>query len=532
MTNLPTFQYDNEGNATNFSIPTALPGAVGIAQARKSIVDLVNQGATYSEALQEVRDGYYDSLGALQLRAQLYDLYSHVLLDPANYILPYIRPVERLRVASEFASTAKWSDEVLDLNKTALEAAKASGNIDEIAEVAQKTQKLVGKNATAFQKAQDAGDVEKAAQITDKLLKEVGLTQTDKIALYLTGKQDPLNIKPSFLRQGLAERLFGELTPEARASELVTTIQDNVGSYIIARSDDPYQIAGDIRRAATGAVGPEMGHAFVTREGRAAQGLMMGFDTEGQKLIGAYDLIKDERLILSNLATELGIREEKVMGMLANGDFATVSRLSKNMLDPQQLEALYNTLKGMPYSAEVFKLQLMNQLAEHTAKQAVLMYGVKQRGFALKLTAAVKSAETLAFLRINPGYMIRNVLNNELTMIGRGLGVNMDDLQKIVTDTIGWRPPRMDQGFGAIGDALGVPQDAASRVISDAARGTRGSLDRFTDYVNNIKPFGKFDMGYLSSKAEKSASQRAFVTGYLQGWNRYFWKPGKGFDEI
>ncbi len=175
-------------------------------------------------------------------------------------------------------------------------------------------------------------------------------------------------------------------------------------------------------------------------------------------------------MILSNLATELGIRKEKVMGMLANGDFETVARLSNNIVSPQQLETLYQGLKGMPYSTEVFKLQLMGKLSEHTAQQAVLMYGVKQRGFALKLSTAVKSAETLVFLRINPGYAVRNVLNNELTMIGRGLGVNMGDIQKIVRETIGWRPAVMDKGFGAIGDALGVPQDAASKVIANAAR--------------------------------------------------------------
>jgi len=109
--------------------------------------------------------------------------------------------------------------------------------------------------------------------------------------------------------------------------------------------------------------------------------------------------------------------------------------------------------------------------------------------------------------------------------------VNIDDLQKVVGDVIGFEPHRFKDGFGAIGDALGAPKDKAGQIIADAAIGKKGSLDRFTDWVNDIKPFGKFDMGALSSRAERSASQRAFVTGYLQGWNRYFWKPGKGFDD-
>ena len=324
MTNLPTYTYDPDGNVTGYSIPTELPGAEGIAQARKDIVDLVNQGATYSEALTEVRSGYYDSLGALAIRAQMYDLYQHVLLDPLNILMPYFKPIERLRVAAEFASTAKWSDEVLDLNRTALAAAKAGGSMDEVVAIANKARSIPGQRGlttkilkteqklfTTLNNAQNAGDVEKAADVTEKLLNRVGITRYENVAMYLTGKTDPL--KP----QTRLEKLkLGGLTPEARSSELVTTVHDNVGSYIIGRSDDPYRIAEDMRRAAAGAVGPEMGHAFVTREGRAAQSLIKGFDLETKKLIDTFDLIADDRLILTRLADDLGVAEEKVIGVL------------------------------------------------------------------------------------------------------------------------------------------------------------------------------------------------------------------------
>jgi hypothetical protein len=523
MTNLPTYKYDDEGRISGMSLPADLPGAAGIAQARKDISNLVAGGATYSEALQEVKSGYYDSLGALQMRAQLYDLYQHILLDPLNIVMPYVKPIERLRVASELASTTKWADDVLDANKGLLAAAKIEGNMEGIVAVAQKTQKLVGKTATAFKKAQDAGDIAKAAKITEKLLDDVGITRWERIALYLTGKTDPL--KP----QSLAERLkFGGLTPEARASELMTTVSDNIGAYILGRADDPYQWASDINRAASGAVGPEMGHAFVTREGRAVQGLLGAANIEAQKLIGAFDLIKDERAILGAVADALGVTKEKVMGLLADGDFAGVARMSGNILDAQQLDVLYKTLKDMPFSEDMFKFQLMNKIADVTAQQGVLMFGVKQRGFAEKLAGAVKAAETLAFLRINPAYFVKNALNNEMTIIGRGMGVNMGDIETIVRDVIRFESPRMRQGFGMIGDALGAPTDSASRIISDAARGERGFLDKMTDAIGRIKPFGKLDMGYLSSRAERSASTRAFVTAWLQGYKQ-FWKAGKGY---
>jgi hypothetical protein len=528
MTNLPTFNYDDNGNVTNILIPNALPGAEGIVKARKDIEALVSQGATYSEALMQTKDEYYNSLGALQIRAQLYDLYSHILLDPVNFVLPYVKPIERLRVAADFASVTRWADDVILDSRKIIDTAVEAGDISKIAEVAQKTQKLTGKTLDAFTAAEKAGDVRKAAQITNKILDDVGLTTKDRIVLSLTGRTDPLKPESKWKRYN---PLYGfGLTPEARASEAVTTLQDNIGAYIFARSDDPARITQDIVRASAGATGPELGHAFVTVEGRASQAFLKGAEIKATERLGQYTALAAERLQLANVADALKLDEVKVMGMLADGDFATVARLTNGAFAPEDLMALYEKLKDMPYSAKVFKFKLMNDIGEVAAQNAVLQFGVKQRGFAHKLAAAVKSAETLAFLRINPGYMIRNVFNNEMTIIGRGLGVNMDDIGKIVDDVLGFEPSRLKAGFGAIGDALGEPTDAASKVIANASRGERGFLDKATDALNRFKPFGKFDMGYLSAKAEANASQRAFISGYLQAWNRYFWKPGKGFD--
>jgi hypothetical protein len=562
MTNLPTYDFDNAGNIRGFRMPVDLPGAAGIAKARNDIISLVDQGMTHSEALRAVKEGYYDSLGALQLRAQLYDLYSHVLLDPLNVVLPALRPIERLRGASEFYNITKWADDVVDLNKVALTEAKAAKNMDDIVKIAGMTLGTVDRGSIArnigrfadklrlprntarrlfnqLSEAQKAGDIDKAADITEKLLDRVGLKWNEKFALYITGKQDPLNIPSSPFSRAAAwmdERVPinkyapWRLTPEAKAQELVATVQDNVGAYIIAHFDDPYDVAEALRRAASGAVGPEMGHAFLTREGRAVQGILKGFDVETQKLIGAYDQIKDQRLMLAKIAETIGSTKEDVMGLLAKGDYNSVSRMTNGLASPEMLEGLYKSLENMPYSTKLFKLELMNKLADHTAHVGVTMFGIQGRGFAQKLAAAVKSAETLAFLRINPGYAVRNFLNNEFTIIGRGLGgVSMSEIEDLAK-SLGFEPFRMSQGYGYIGDALGVSEDVGTKVIADAARGERGALDRFTDYVNNIKPFGRFDMGALSAQAEVSASRRAFVAGYLQGWNRYFWKPGKGFD--
>ena len=68
-------------------MPSELPGVAGLVQARQQIMA--------GKPLEEVRAEYYNSLGSLALRAQLHDMYLHVLGDPLNWILPVLKPVER-----------------------------------------------------------------------------------------------------------------------------------------------------------------------------------------------------------------------------------------------------------------------------------------------------------------------------------------------------------------------------------------------------------------------------------------------------
>ena len=95
VTNLPQFVYGQsrkskypgtekivEGSpVVGLKITNDLPGAkVGLADARQKIKALMAQGVPAKDALAMVRDEYYNGLGALALRAQLNDMYSHVLL--------------------------------------------------------------------------------------------------------------------------------------------------------------------------------------------------------------------------------------------------------------------------------------------------------------------------------------------------------------------------------------------------------------------------------------------------------------------
>ena len=100
------------------------------------ITQLTSQGYTASEALQQVKDGYYENLGALQMRAQLYDMYVHVLGDPINYVFPMIKPIERIKALSYFASSSRWADDVVDAARVSTKALRAGdlAKFDEVRE--------------------------------------------------------------------------------------------------------------------------------------------------------------------------------------------------------------------------------------------------------------------------------------------------------------------------------------------------------------------------------------------------------------
>jgi len=82
VTNKPIFR---DGK---WIMPSDLPGISALVQARQQIMG----GAK----LEDVRGEYYNNLGSLAIRAQMHDMYLHVLGDPLNWLLPVIKPVERL----------------------------------------------------------------------------------------------------------------------------------------------------------------------------------------------------------------------------------------------------------------------------------------------------------------------------------------------------------------------------------------------------------------------------------------------------
>jgi hypothetical protein len=527
MFNLPTLRRDKDGKVTGISIPNDLPGVNGMVQARQKIAQYVAQGMSENEALIKTRDEYYNGLGALALRAQLYDTYFHVVADPLNYIMPALKPVEALQARRISALTGKIAYSAEELTSFANKAqdaanlAKTAGKLEDAASYANEAQRLT----------------ELVGQVSRGEVKQ--LDRLDKFSILLTGG-DPL-AKPTGKFTNFITKPF-QLTPQSKAQELLTMVNNNISTKIVARLwDDPdaiNKIADTVSRASKGATGVEYGHAFLTMEGRTVQGFLGGSDTLVNKIREDFNALERERGLLQVLKDTVGDTPESILKQAAESpevlfktlqEKALASPLAAQLmqsgeLTPDSLNQLSKILKDVPYDKETAIVHMLGALEEQAARQAIVQFGVEKNGLLTRWSNAIKSAESLAFMRINPSYAVRNAINNEVTLVSRGVFNIMGEaeIREFWTDQ-GFVPKRLADAFTAAGEKLTTGK--GEQVISEATR-VKGKLEDFKQFVNDIQ-LGKgniLDVTKHSQAMEQSASRRAMTSGYQQFFHK-FWKP-------
>lgn len=145
------------------------------------------------------------------------------------------------------------------------------------------------------------------------------------------------------------------------------------------------------------------------------------------------------------------------------------------------------------------------------------MFGVKARGMLQAGAEALKAAESLAFLKLNPAYPVMNWVNNNMTMLARGTfgSFTMDFAEKLWKE-LGYEPPRLRAGIGIGGKSVGGAEEVVASAISKASQGEPGWPGKIADWFKG-RNLGKFDMGTVAREVERKASIRAYTAGYLQG---------------
>lgn len=493
VSNLPTFQNGQ------LQVESDLPGTYALVEARK----LMQQG----KSLAEVRDALYNNLGALKLRSQLQDTFGHIALDPLNYVGAFVKPVEKLTALRNLALAGKI--DVAAAEKIA-QGLRDAGRIEEAVKVenALSDAQKAGKTITGMDKAVISlfGG---AAYLDDK----------SKLGKVLTSKFNPL-----------------ALTPESKAHELIDMAEKNVTAYLINNSDTPEDFLRNMEAVAKGSVGDQWGHIALTPQGRVIQGVFNHADASVKSLGQEWKLYADERNALETVSAALNLDANKIWS-LAKDNPEELTRLIAGaakdgklvVTDPKVVEAIGNIPNGV-VTREKFFANASALIEDSAAKIAISRFGVSPKKFITKLSDTVKKYETLAFIKINPANAVRNKLNNEVTLVARGLyGTPMSAVKSYWKDK--WMPQIFSRGFNVAGDGLEQEFDFAAKTLSKALQGDdNGVLKKIGGIADNLN-LGPADLSKLSQKAEAGASIRASTNAYIQFGNDY-WNPKTGFTSI
>lgn len=528
-------------------IPNDLGGAAALTQARQRIAELVAGGSNYHDAAIIARDEYYASLGALAIRAQVQDLTWHLVIDPVNIILGTVKPVERLHVLrGKLVGLEATAEELAALEKTA-DAAR-----------------------TSLKLAEDANDVEGIARATAEVTRaeqalefahKTTLTPAEQRLTQLFGKDRIINLTggapdAAIPKPGVKNlwNLFA-LTPQARAHEILTIVRDFAVSHVISANrtaEGGYDVEGIVRglqRIADGAHAPELGHAVASIEGRTFRSITGMFAGKADELLASWKATGNlERPLLDVMSETLGVSPYEIIRRIDQGENSAVlaqflgklaqapdaqqvvqGLLQANNLaelTPDVLARLGNVLgnkagKFAGYTDELFVAELMGHLTDAAAQQAIRQFGVKARGVVADMAELVKAGEALAFLKANPGYPVRNWINNNVTLIARGaFGTALDTSAKKFDELFGFVPPRYSEGVGAADLIEEFSQgtlrnattydEGAQKIINAGKADNR--LNQASDALKRFRLPGPLDMTRNAAGIERAASERAYFT--------------------
>lgn len=531
---------------------SAMPGIIGMNKAR----NLISQGASIEEAKAAV----YEDMGALMLRGQIQDTFLHIFADPLNVILSEAKLITRVHAIRNAAlldagratvAEVRLAREMADAAESALRAAEAAGRpLDMSADLVR----------DAIRAAETAAELEGKA-----------FSPAQRFAVWITGGMPFSDKAVQSMSKGkwasIAARLNPfELTPQARAAE-VLQLTSKLTENMIAGETDVNRILETISKAASGAFSGEVGHIMATPAGRNLQSFMKGSSARVEALTSFYranegaitdvramaDLVgEDVHRFMAGLQKDPAATWAKVQAALggAPSDATRAARslveegVAARALGPDAMKGIAETFKEAPFSLESFKLYALNEVMDQAKQQAILQFGVKASGFWQNAAEELKALETLAFLRLNPAYAVKNWWNNKITMVARGVYGHMplDDIWKFWESEVGVIPPRLASGYGAADIAVAVEeglgpaaraQGAYQRAAADlgkVASGKPGIGKRISERVTKI--LGRLDAGKWAANMEASASMQATTKAFMDLWPEMLGRMVDDLDKV
>lgn len=182
--------------------------------------------------------------------------------------------------------------------------------------------------------------------------------------------------------------------------------------------------------------------------------------------------------------------------------------------------------EGIAYNDDMFKAQMYAQLMDSTAQWTKSWFDVQPEPMLIRMSQALKNAQSLVLLGLNPNYVFNNVINNTVTMLADGtFGLRNQEQIGNFWKRMGVEPARLRQGVTALDDVR-----AKSNSILTEATKVGDAVDKFGDATGRLTDKWGI-LGNISRKAESWASAQGFTTSTYKAWNK-LWKEGVGFDAM
>lgn len=454
------------------------------------------------------------------------DLIGHVVLDPIDYLLPAsVNEVVKL--------SAKFSGN--DLLKVAFET--STGPMAAI-----KKYKAI---------ANISGDVDKLKDTSwlNKFILDIDATGNKK---WLVKSEDTSNWL------GGVKAFFG-LTPEARSSEAIRNFATNL-SIIVKNTDmTPEEVFDfiDALKLSDENVIANMStnHPWLkSPDGAATVFMLRDYDAAG-KIMETYRATRPYYDYLSDMSKALGMEPEDLLSKMNDDsiealfksaidnsvdDDALSMRLKTSATNPSKQMTVDELIKikdvftkgtaPAPFDASAFKTQVYTSLVDHANDWAVKWFNVKPDPWAIRMSQALKSAQSWLLLGTNPNFMMNNLVDDIVKMAWTNVldFKSQKAIDKFWGETIGFTPERLAAGVTAVGDQV---LDLTSGVRAATKVKGNDMPSVISKFFNKkfFKSTGVF--GNVSQKIESLSSQQAWTKGTMKALAQIM-QPGVGFDKL
>ena len=277
-------------------------------------------------------------------------------------------------------------------------------------------------------------------------------------------------------------------------------------------------------------------------------------------MVTTWDNTKTLRTILRNISDATGKSVDDVIKMMRDSGKKMKRGASDVTVDVSKLDILYKQIDEAARRtnneelvrmiddgsftkdtmSELFKVfikddnaatetawlsKAIGTMMEDVAINAAKWFDVKPEPSIIRMSNALKNAQSLALLGLNPNYLVNNFINNMVTMASDGvLGFRTMKQIDNFWARVGIEPPRLRQGVTAMGDT-----EAGNKAILEAQR-TGDWIDQFGGKASSLtQKLGI--MSNASQSVESWSSAQAMTVGFKRAWDK-LWRPGKGFDPL